>query len=454
MAEAIDARFGSEKGTPIVIEKRDFDGFRTPGAQLERVRLGFVPLTDCAPLVIARERGFFRDEGLDVTLSREPSWATVRDKLAVGAIEGAQLLAPMSLSTSLGIDGVDVPLTVPLCLDLNGNAITVSVPLAERILAVSQDAASDALAAGLGLRSVIETDRREGRSPLVFAVVFPFSSHNYMLRYWLAAAGIDPDRDVRILVAPPPSMVSMLEQGSIDGYCVGEPWNSLARSRGLGRTLLTTPDIWPNAPEKVLALRRDWADDRPETTRAIVRALIRACHWLDQSANRREAVHVISGLSHVDANVDVVAESMAGYVADLEGRRRSLPDMHVFYRYAANFPWRSQAAWFVAQMIRWGQIEKAVDFRAVIESVYRPDIYRHVASELAIAAPTRDWKTEGAKVEQWVLEDATVPIPMSADRLLDGMVFDPRDLVGYLEGLDISSLRIRLDELPDRAGPT
>jgi nitrate/nitrite transport system substrate-binding protein len=435
------------------MQSQHLDGIRTTGDKLERVRLGFVPLTDCAPLVIARERGFFRDEGLDVALSREPSWATVRDKLAVGAIEGAQLLAPMSLSTSLGIDGVDVPLTVPMALDLNGNAITVSMPLAERIVAASESAASDALAAGRGLRSVIEADRREGRTPPVFAVVFPFSSHNYMLRYWLAAAGIDPDRDVRILVAPPPSMVSMLEQGSIDGYCVGEPWNSLARARGLGRTLLATQDIWPNAPEKVLALRRDWADDRPETARAIVRALIRSCHWLDQSANRREAVHVISGLSHVDAEVDVVAESMAGRAADLEGRPRWLPDMHVFYRHAANFPWRSQAAWFVAQMIRWGQIEKPSDLRAVIETVYRPDIYRRAANELAIAAPTIDWKTEGAQAEQWVLEDATVPIPMSADRFLDGMVFDPRDLAGYLEGLEVSSLRVRIDELPESTGP-
>ncbi len=196
-----------------------------------RVRLGFVPLTDCAPLVIARERGFFRDEGIDVTLSREPSWANVRDKLAVGALDGAQLLAPMSLSTSLGIDGVDVPLTVPLCLDLNGNAITVSIALAGRIAAQiaaqigdpSPGSGTSPLAIGAGLRAVIEADRRSARPPLVFAVVFPFSSHNYTLRYWLAAAGIDPDRDVRILVVPPSAMVAMLEQQSIDGYSSASP---------------------------------------------------------------------------------------------------------------------------------------------------------------------------------------------------------------------------------------
>lgn len=426
-----------------------------------RVRLGFVPLTDCAPLVIARERGFFRDEGIDVTLSREPSWANVRDKLAVGALDGAQLLAPMSLSTSLGIDGVDVPLTVPLCLDLNGNAITVSIALAGRIAAQiaaqigdpspgsSPGSGTSPLAIGAGLRAVIEADRRSARPPLVFAVVFPFSSHNYTLRYWLAAAGIDPDRDVRILVVPPSAMVAMLEQQSIDGYCVGEPWNTLARVRGTGRTLVTSGDVWSGGPEKVFALRRDWARDNAATARAVTRALLRACQWLDDLGNRQEAVHVISGLSFVDAPVSVVAESMHGRIEDLHGQPRPTSDLHVFFRHAATFPWRSQAAWFVAQMIRWGQLEKADGLAEVIDAVYRPDLYREVAADLGIAAPTIDWKTEGAHVTPWVLEKATSPIAMAPDRFLDGKSFDPNDLPRYLEGLEISSLRIRLDELPE-----
>lgn len=418
-----------------------------------RVRLGFVPLTDCAPLVIARERGFFREEGVDVTLSREPSWANVRDKLAVGALDGAQLLAPMSLSTSLGIDGVDVPLVVPLCLDLNGNAVTVSTALAARIAAELAEpaprSAADPLAIGAGLRAVIEADRRSARPPLVFAVVFPFSSHNYTLRYWLAAAGIDPDRDVRILVAPPSAMVAMLEQRTIDGYCVGEPWNTLARARGTGRTLVTSGDVWSGSPEKVLALRRDWARENPSTARAVTRALLRACQWLDDLSNRQEAVHVISGLSYVDAPVSVVAESMHGRIEDLLGQPRPPSDAHVFFRHAATFPWRSQAAWFVAQMVRWGQLEKAHGLAEVIDAVYRPDLYREVAADLGISAPTIDWKTEGAHVEPWVLGEATAPIAMAPDRFLDGTPFDPNDLPRYLEGLEISSLRIRLDELPE-----
>ncbi len=416
------------------------------------VRLGFLPLTDCAPLVIARERGFFRDEGLDVTLSREPSWANMRDKLAVGALDGAQLLAPISLSTSLGIDSVDVPLTVPLSLDLNGNAITVSTELAQRILRAAPESAGDPMAAGRGLRTVLEEDRRNGRSPLAFAVVFRFSSHNYILRYWLAAAGIDPDHDVRILVAPPPSMVSMLEQGSIDGYCVGEPWNTLARVHGTGRTLATSLDVWPSAPEKVLALRRQWAEERPGTARATTRALLRACRWLDEMSHRQEAVHVVSGLSHVDAPVEVVSESMRGRVEDASGSPRTLPDMHVFYRYAATFPWRSHAAWFVAQMIRWGQIDKAIDFEEVIDSVYRPDLYREVARDLGVATPTIDWKTEGAHVAPWVLEDASVPIPMAADRFMDGVIFNPHELADYLGRLEISSPRVRPQDLPGTIG--
>lgn len=418
-----------------------------------RVRLGFVPLTDCAPLVVARERGFFRDEGIDVTLSREPSWANVRDKLAIGALDGAQLLAPMSLSTRLGIDGVDVPLIVPLCLDLNGNAITVSTALAERIASSLAErvpeSGIDAVAAGIGLRAVIAADRRAGRPPLVFAVVFPFSAHNYILRYWLAASGIDPDRDVRILVAPPPAMVAMLEQASIDGYCVGEPWNTLAAHHGTGRTLLASLDVWPGGPEKVLALRQDWADDHPASARAVTRALMRACRWLDEPGNRLEAVHLISGLSHVDAPVAVVAASMHGQLGDLLGRPRSVPDMHVFHRHAATFPWRSQAAWFVAQMIRWGQIEKPDGLDRVIDAVYRPDLHREVAAGLGIAAPDIDWKSEGAHPTAWTLDRASDPIAMTADRFLDGAVFDPHQLPRYLESLEISSLRIRLDELPD-----
>jgi len=439
-----------------------------------RVRLGFVPLTDCAPLVIARERGYFRDEGLEVTLSREPSWANVRDKLAVGALDGAQLLAPMSLSTSLGIDGVDVPLCVPLCLDQNGNAITVSTALAARIAehappgadagagadgtagdagADAGGGAADAIAAGRGLRAVIDADRRAGRAPLVFAVVFPFSSHHYTLRYWLAASGIDPDRDVRILVAPPSAMVAMLEGRSIDGYCVGEPWNTLARAHATGRTLLASWDVWPGAPEKVLALREDFAAENAAGARAVTRALLRACRWLDEPGNRQEAVHVIAGLSFVDAPVEVVAQSMHGRLEDRHGRPRAVPDMHVFHRHAATFPWRSHAAWFVAQMIRWGQLEKSDGLARVIDAVYRPDLYREVARDLGVAAPTIDWKSEGAHPTPWVLEQATAPIAMAPDRFLDGTIFDPHDLPRYLESLEISSLRIRLDELAESLGP-
>jgi len=234
---------------------------------------------------------------------------------------------------------------------------------------------------------------------------------------------------------------------------VGEPWNALARARGTGRTLVTGCDVWPVGPEKVLALREDWVDERPDTARAVTRALLRACRWLDDAANRQEAVHVVAGLSYVDAPVEVVAESMHGRAEDLRGRPRALPDMHVFHRYAATFPWRSHAAWFVAQMIRWGQLEKTDGLLRAIESVYRPDLHRAAAAELGFAEPTIDWKVEGAHGAPWVLEQATVPIPMAADRFLDGIPFDPRALPRYLERLEISSLRIRLDELPESLAP-
>jgi len=436
----------------MVEERAPAHRFGSVEVEQERVRLGFLPLTDCAPLVIARERGFFRQEGLDVTLSREPSWANVRDKLAVGELDGAQLLAPMSLSTSLGIDGVDVPLVVPMSLDLNGNAITVSRTLSDRIERAVRGGGLGPAAIAAGLRELIEEDRRRGRPPLVLAVVFPFSSHDYILRYWLASAGIDPDHDLRIVVAPPPAMVSMLEQGSIDGYCVGEPWSSLACAKGIGRIVATSFDVWPSGPEKVLALRRAWAESHPATARAIGRALMRACCWLDDQANREQAVHVIAGLSFVDAPVDVVARSMSGRISGADGGLRELPAMHVFFRQAATFPWRSQAAWFVAQMIRWGQIEKLPDLEGIIDSVYRPDLHREIAADLQLAAPAVDWKVEGRHDNAWTLEQATEPIPMSADRFLDRQPFDARDLRGYLDGFAISSSRVDRAEIPAGLG--
>lgn len=392
------------------------------------LRLGFVPLLDAAPLVIAKERGFFRRQGLDVTLSREPSWANVRDHLAAGRLDAAQMLAPMPLASTLGAGARAVPMQTALSLGLNGNAITVSTELHRRMRELDPQALQQQPVPARALKRVLDDERRDGRAPRVFAVVFPFSAHNYELRYWLATGGIDPERDLELRVVPPCKMVEALAEGAIDGYCVGEPWNAYAAHAGCGHTIVRSYDIWNNAPEKVLAVTREWAEHHPRTHRALVRALIDAARWIDRPENRLETIHVIAGESHVDAPVEVIERALAG---DPRAAREDA-GTGTFFRGAATFPWRSHAIWFVTQMLRWGQVEPPVDITALVEAVYRTDVYRDAAAELGVATPLTDVKHEGVHDAPWLLEDATSPIVMGPDAFLDGRTFDPADPWGYV----------------------
>lgn len=407
------------------------------GLEKPELTLGFVPLTDSAPLIVAKERGMFRRRGLHVHLSREPSWSNVRDKLTAGVFDGAQMLAPMTLASTLGLGGLACPTVTGLSLDLNGNAITVSHELHAAMEDADPDGVAEAPPTARALKRLIERRDR----PLTFGVVFPFSSHNYALRYWLAAGGVDPDRDLRIHVVPPPAMAAQLREGRLDGYCVGEPWNRFAEREGIGRRLVAGYEIWSNAPEKVFAVTREWAERHPRTHVAVLGALIEAGRWLDDPGNRLEASHIIAGESWVDAPVAVVRDSL---LADSPPAER---DFHVFHRYAAGFPWHSHGAWFLSQMLRWGQLEKPIRVHDVVAQVYRPDLYRAAATVIGVAHPTVDAKVEGAHPKRWTLEDATSPIAMGPDTFLDGKTFDPDDVVGYLERFEITDLRVRLDEL-------
>ncbi|MDJ0790154.1 MAG: CmpA/NrtA family ABC transporter substrate-binding protein [Myxococcota bacterium] len=414
------------------------------------LRLGFVALNDCAPLVIAKERGFFRRHGIRVELVREPSWANVRDKVQAGLLDGAQMLAPMPVAATLGLEGPAVPMWVPLSLGLNGNALTVSRELYARMREAEPAVTEDRLRTAHALRQVVLEDRQRGRPPLRFAVVFPFSAHYYELLYWAGAAGIDPARDLEIVVLPPVSMVDGLRAGRIDGYCVGEPWSQLAVEQGVGRCLISKYEIWNNSPEKVLAFTRDFAERHPEEVRALVRALIESARWVDRPENRLETVHVIAGESFVDAPVEVIHRAMRGTPKLSAGEAdadATLPDFHVFHRYAATFPWTSHAMWFASQMVRWGQAEKPFNLRRVASEVVRADLYREAAGEVGEPFPEIDVKPEGVHEEPWSLQQASVPIEMGADRFLDGRRFDPGDVVAYLEQSEITRLRLRLDDL-------
>jgi nitrate/nitrite transport system substrate-binding protein len=288
------------------------------------------------------------------------------------------------------------------------------------------------------LRQVIAEDRAEGLAPMTFAMVHPVSSHNYQLRYWLAAAGIDPERDLRLIVIPPSRMGANLRAGRIAGYCVGEPWNQAVVAEQLGVSLITGYEIWNNAPEKVLGVTAQWAEQFPNTHRAMIRALVEAAAWLDDPEHRSEAARLISAADYVDAPPAVIRRTLAGqfqYHPDIAAH--SIPDFNVFHRYGANFPWRSHAIWFVTQMQRWGQVDRGVDARELAAQVYRPDIYREAVGALDLRIPAIDEKTEGLHKVPWTLDTPAGALAMGADAFFDDKTFNPADPAGYLQSFPV-----------------
>ncbi|SDB54151.1 CmpA/NrtA family ABC transporter substrate-binding protein [Belnapia rosea] len=340
---------------------------------LRTLRLGFVPLTDAAPLLVAQELGLFDAVGLRVALTAEPSWAALRDKLAFGALDAAHMLGPMPIALAAGLTGVKAQVTVAAGLGANGNTITISNALVQEL---------GRLARPLGAASFAALVRRraaQGRRPLTLAVVFPFSSHNYLLRHWLAEGGLDPDRDLRLTVVPPPMVAQRLADGAIDGFCAGEPWGSHAAALGAGRIALSTGDIWPNHPEKVLAFAADYATRDPESATACTAAVIAAARWLDEPANQAEAVNILRRRAFPRLDRAEIA-------AAFEGMAEGLPLDAPLRFHNATLPRREQAAWFLRQMRRWGHIPAAVSDSAAL-APWRQDIWRAAAARLHEAEP-------------------------------------------------------------------
>jgi len=396
----------------------------TTALEKTALTLGFVPLTDCAPLVVGLEKGFFARQGLEVTLSREPSWSNIRDKLMVGLLDGAHTLTGLLLAMNAGVGVLPTPTRTAHALGLNGNAITVSMALHERMLAADPDAMAERPATARALKRVIEADRAAGLPPLTFGVVFSVANHAYQLRYWLASAGIDPDHEVRLITVPPPRMVASLTAGDIVGFCVGEPWNSLAVADGVGHAMIAGCELWNNGPEKVLGVLASWADAHPNTHRALVRALIEAQSWLDRPENRSETAALLAPRLGVPRAV--LERSLTGAFVRGPGEPPvALPDFHVFHRHAATFPWRSHALWLLAQMVRWNQLDASADLQAMAAGVCDTELHRQAQRELGGAVPLIDSKLEGIHPGPWILEEATVPIPMGPDLFFDGVVFDP-----------------------------
>jgi len=383
------------------------------------LNLGFMPLTDCAPLIIAKELGFFDAEGLDVSLCRESSWANIRDKVAAGVFDGGQMLAPMPIAASLNLDGLNTPMLTALSLGLGGNAITVSQALYQKLAAIEPQVFQPFLSVQ-ALKKLVIQNKAAGGEPLVFAHVYPFSCHNYLLRYWLASAGINPDQDVILVVIPPPLMVKALAAGQIDGFCVGEPWNTQAITDGIGVAVCSSVDIWQNSPEKVLGVTQSWAHNHPNTHLALIRALLNSAQWLEKTGNRQEACALLTKARYIPVKPSALSVFTQGeFQFSANQAAVSAPDFQVFYRYAATFPWRSHADWLVGQMRRWGQIAPSVDGNALVAQVYRPDIYRQAAQALKLTYPVVDRKTEGSHDQQWQLETKSGFMIMGGDCFFD-----------------------------------
>jgi ABC-type nitrate/sulfonate/bicarbonate transport system substrate-binding protein len=367
-----------------------------------KITVGFIPLLDCACIVAALEQGFARAEGLELALVRETSWANIRDRLIVGHFDAAHLLGPMAVASTLGIGHLQVPLIAPFALGLGGNAITVSNALWQEMRNEGATLGGPPQMQGSALARVIRArlrsmsrDGRGDESPLTFGMVYPFSCHNYELRYWLAAVGIDPDRDVRLVVIPPPFLVDAMRAGQIDGFCVGEPWNSVAVAAGVGTIVTPTTAIWPHSPEKVLGCRASWAQENAPKLEALLRALYRAAVWCDDPANHADLAHMLAASRYIDAPAELLHAALANALPlARDAAPAMLPDFFVSSRHAATFPWVSHAMWFHAQMIRWGQIQPAPAHALAVRNTYRPDIYRRALAPLRVDVPAHDMKPE------------------------------------------------------------
>lgn len=412
------------------------------------LKLGFVKLTDMVPLAVAYEKGFFEDEGLYVTLEAQANWKVLLDRVITGELDGAHMLAGQPLGATVGI-GTRADVITAFSMDLNGNAITVSnavwaemkknVPMAagRPLHPIRADA----------LRPVVAKYRAQGR-PFNMGMVFPVSTHNYELRYWLAAGGIHPGfyvpakgdnsgnfgADVLLSVTPPPQMPATLAAGTIYGYCVGEPWNQQAVFKGVGIPVVTDGEIWKNNPEKVFGVTRAWAEKYPNTHIRVVKALIRAAQWLDanNNANRAEAVKIIARPAYVGADAAVIANSMTGTFEYEKGDKRAHPDFNVFFRYHATYPYYSDAIWYLTQMRRWGQIAEARPDSWYIETakkVYRPDIYAQAVRELI-----REGKTKAADFPDFAIESG---FRAPTAEFIDGIEYDGRQPNAYLEKFTI-----------------
>jgi nitrate/nitrite transport system substrate-binding protein len=414
----------------------------------EELKFGFIKLTDMAPLAIAYERGYFEDEGLYVTLESQANWKVLLDRVIDGELDGAHMLAGQPLGATIGY-GTQAHIITALSMDLNGNGITVSNEVWAKMkknIPHENGKPVHPIKADT-LAPVIKEYAQEGKT-FKMGMVFPVSTHNYELRYWLAAGGIHPgyyaphkgdtsgqiDAQALLSVTPPPQMPATMEAGTIHGYCVGEPWNQQAVFKGIGVPVITDYEIWKNNPEKVFGVSSEWQDKYPITHIRVVKAMIRAAMWLDanNNANRPEAVKILAQSNYVGADPEVIANSMTGTFEYEKGDKRDVPDFNVFFRHNATYPYYSDAIWYLTQMRRWGQISEAKPDSWYIDTakkVYRPDIYAQAAKALIA-----DGKAKASDFPDFATETGFKP---PQNEIIDGITYDGKTPNDYLKKFPI-----------------
>ena len=389
------------------------------GVETTKAKLGFIALTDFAPLAIAKEKGLFAKYGMtDVEVLKQASWGATRDNLELGSgnggIDGAHILTPMPYALTLGLvtkGNKPVPMYILARLNLNNQAISVAEKYKD--IGLKGDASI--------LKTIAAKAKAKGL-PLKFAMTFPTGTHNYWIRYWLAAGGIDPDKDVTTIVIPPPQMVANMRVGNMDAFCVGEPWNQQLINQKIGYTAVQTQEIWRDHPEKSFAMRKDWVDKNPEATKAILKAVMEAQMWCDKPENAEELAKILSSKNWINCQVSDLLPRLKGITDYGDGRPKKTGEFMKFWRDNASFPYKSHDKWFLAETRRWGFLPNGVDYDKVVNAVNRSDLWREAAREIGQAGMIPKTDSRGKET------------------FFDGVVFDPENPEAYLAGLKIKHI--------------
>lgn len=372
--------------------------------EITEVKIGFIPLTDCAPIVVAAEMGFDKKYGIKITPSKEASWASIRDKTVNGELHAAHVLYGLVYGVQLGIGGQQKDMAVLMALNNNGQGITLSNQLKDK-----------GVKDGKSLKRVMENENRD----YTFAQTFPTGTHAMWLNYWLAANGIDPVKDVKNIVVPPPQMVANMRIGNMDGYCVGEPWNARAIYDKVGYTVATSQDIWVDHPEKVLGTTAEFVAKNPNTARAMMMAILEASKYIDATANRAKVAELISGKSYVNAPKDVILGRFLGDYDNGNGKKWKDPNFMKFYDDGkVPFPYLSDGMWFLTQHKRWGMLKSDPDYLGIAKKVNQIELYSQAASQVGVNVP-KD--------------------PMRSSKLMDGVVWDGKNPAAYAAGFKIKA---------------